>query len=263
MKSAHPQSAIRSRVLPRALLCLMLSAAAILPASAATLTFAVIDTVPFGARQHHSRVADGLYPALLREISLQSGVPIKVVLVPFARAANLVTAGRVDGTIMFRTSGTDGKTVPLVALFETGQIVQSRPGLALRRKADLAPRLIGRIRGGCKSLAADTSTAWRFYELNSQEQGVAMLAARRIDAFCTVPEALSAALNVAEAPRNIDQREQITISREKVWLLLNPAVPDPLRQKLRDAATRVRESRQMTTIFEQHLGAGYALRLAN
>ncbi len=164
------------------------------PAVAASyLTFAVIDSAPFGARQQNNTL-EGIYPALLTAISKKSGIEIRVVLVPFARAAHLVTSGDVDGTIMFKTTGTEGKTVPIVALFETGLIVQSGPGLKLTSKADLSQRLIGRIRGGCQDLETDNSRRWRFYELNTQLQGVSMLAAGRIDAFCTVPEAIAVAL---------------------------------------------------------------------
>ncbi len=241
-------------------LVLVCTASAVPQSSGSSLTFAVIDTAPFGTKNEAGE-PDGIYPALLRALSQESGISIKVVLVPFARAAFLVTSGAVDGTIMFKTEGTEGRTVPLIALFETGVIVQAAPGLKLRRKADLAPQLIGRIRGGCQDLETDASAHWRFYELNTQEQGVAMLVARRIDAFCTVPEAIALAMGKFAGSSAIDEVERLTISSKKVWILLNPRVPDEVRRRLIDATTILRESEQVKAIFRERLGPTYILKL--
>ncbi len=227
------------------------------PAQAKTLTFAVIEVPPFGAAHaHHGPV--GIYPDFLRAVSEEAGIPIKIVLVPFARAVSLVSSGAVDGTIMFETTGTEGRTVPLLALFETGLVVQSRPGLQLDSKADLIPRLIGRIRGGCQDLEKDTQARWRFYELDNQKQAVAMLKAGRIDAFCTVPEALAFAQGSIHGGDALYDSDQITISRKKVWILINPAVSRDVQAKLARAGKRVRDGGKLATILRSELGPTYS-----
>lgn len=231
------------------------------PALAKDLTFAVIDSPPFGIRQHNHAAA-GLYPAILRAVSAESNMPIQMVLIPFARAASLVATGQVQGTLMFKTAGTDNRTVPLVALFETGLIVQARPGLSLRRRADLASRLIGRIRGGCHSLEADSSQRWRFHELNNQQQGVAMLAAGRIDVFCTTPEAFASAVDGVEGAAIIDVAQRITLSHEKVWLLVHPSVAADVRGRPVQAVARLKASGRLAEVFKQELGPLYPVRLA-
>ena len=239
-----------------ALLCLVLMQAQAAP----PLTFTVIDAPPYAGHDASQR-PDGIYPRFLASVARELGQPVEPLLMPFARAAHLASIGTVDGTIMFNNAVTDGKTVALAPLYITGQIVQAAPGLRLRSRAGLDQLLVGRIRGGCQDLEADSGKTWRFYELNTQQQGVEMLLAHRIDVFCTAPEALSAALAAFDAGHRIDPAERLTISEKPVWVLVRSGMDPALQQRLRAAVLRVRDGGALTTIFRDLLGPRYKLRL--
>lgn len=255
MRAASTESALR-RAGAVALLCLALAPARADP----PLSFAVIDSPPYGSHDGKQR-ADGIYPRFLASLARELEQPIDPLLMPFARAAHLTSIGNVDGTIMFKNAVTDGKTVALAPLYITGQIVQAAPGLRLRSRAGLDQLLVGRIRGGCQDLEADTGKTWRFYELNTQQQGVEMLLARRIDAFCTAPEALSAALAAFDSAHLIDPAERLTISEKPVWVLVRANMDPALQQRLQAAVLRVRDGGALAAIFRDLLGPRYKLRL--
>ncbi len=89
-----------------------------------------------------------------------------------------------------------------------------------------------------------------------------MLAAGRIDAFCTVPEAIAVALMTSgRSSKKINRDERITLSSKKVWILLNPSVSKDVRLRLRDAALHVRSEGILDSIFREKLGGNYSVRL--
>jgi ABC-type amino acid transport substrate-binding protein len=235
--------------------------AALAPAQAAPpLNFGVINAAPYGevdAAKH----ASGIYPRFLASLAKDLGQPIEPVVLPFARAAHLTSIGALDGTIMFKNATTDGKTVALAPLYITGQIVQAAPGIRLRSRGDLDKLLVGRIRGGCQDLEQERGKDWRFYELNNQQQGVEMLLAQRIGAFCTAPEALSAAIAQFDTGHKIDAAERLTISEKPVWVLVRADMDPALRRRLRASVLRVRDGGELAAIFHEVLGARYKLRL--
>lgn len=240
----------------------VLLCAALAPAHAAppALRFGVINAPPYGEVDAAKR-ASGIYPRFLASLAKDLGQPIEPVMMPFARAAHLTSIGALDGTVMFKNATTDGKTVALAPLYITGQVVQGAPGAHLRTRADLGKLLVGRIRGGCQDLEQERGKDWRFYELNNQQQGVEMLLAQRIGAFCTAPEALSAAIAQFDTGHRIDPAERLTISEKPVWVLVRTDMDPALRQRLRASVLRVRDGGELAAIFHEVLGTRYKLRL--
>lgn len=150
----------------------------------------VLHAKPFGWLDANGQ-AQGLCPDIAATLARQTGLVIRVEVVPFARAAALVAAGSADGTMMFRTAFTQGKVVEAAMVFDTQQLVQMRPGLKLAERSDLAGLDRGRMNGGCQELGDDSSFSWHFQKPSSPESRVRMLLAARIDGFCAVNASLS------------------------------------------------------------------------
>lgn len=240
------------------LACLLVMA----PPSAAAqprLNIGVIDVPPYG--QPGQGNPQGLYPRFLAELSRDTGIQLDLTLMPFARAAHLLASGHIDGSIMFQNNVTDRKTIALAPLFVTAQVVQPRPGIALRGKTELAPLLIGRIRGGCQDLEADTSYRWRFYEVNTQQQGIDMLLAKRIDAFCSATEGLQNAAAKFDRRRELDATARFVVSQKEVWFLASGNVDAGLQQRLHDGIVRLQRNGTVARIFQEVLGPQYELTL--
>lgn len=223
------------------------------------LRFSVIDTPPFG--MVGTSGPTGIYPSIVAAISAESRVPISVSLVPFARAAHEVAHGRADGTIMFGNAITEGKVVPVAPVFITAQVVQLAPGVKVQSIRDFEQLHIGRIRQGCQDLAANRALTLRFHELTSQRQGIDMLKAKRIQAFCSTPEALDWATARFDLAHALDPERRWIVSEKEVWLFVSTTVDPTLHQPLRSAVRKLQREGELARIFKDHLGPHYRLTL--
>lgn len=229
-------------------------------AHASGVRMALLTAQPYGMVDSNGKPA-GLYPDIARALSLEAGVPVQVELVPFARAANEVARGGADATIMMSNAFSDNKAIEAVVVFYTRQILLLRPGLESPTTAGLEKLSIGRLNGGCQSLADDASIHVQFQEINSQESAVGMLALGRIDAFCSTEEAVRAAVKQQGLEEKLGRSQVVELGARPVWLMLSPALPRSTGDALVGAMTRLQKNGKLAGIFREHLGAGYVLQL--
>ena len=227
---------------------------------ARTVRFALLQARPYAWVDDGGK-PQGLYADIAAALGSTAKVEVTLDVLPFARAAALVSSGDMDATLMFATEKTLGKARQEAVVFYTDQIVQLRPGLPVAQRKDLAPMTIGRMIGGCQELASDTSVTWKFQDLTSQDSGLRMLAAARIDGFCTVTEAI-----VDAARRNgllsvVAQGRSLVLASRPVWLLVSPTLPAESRDRLRAALTHLQTSGEIDAIFRRHLGNAYVVKL--
>lgn len=220
----------------------------------------LLQAKPFGWIDANGH-AQGLYPDIAAALARQSGLEIRVEVVPFARAAALVASGSADATMMFRTAFTQGKAVEALVVFHTQQVVQMRPGLKVAGRRALAHLDLGRMNGGCQELGDDHSVPWRFQELSSQESGVRMLLAARIDGFCTVNESLLDVLSGTGLDAQFSQAQRVVLASKPVWLMLSQNLAPELRAKLVRGLLELQKNGELTRIFKARLGNGYVLNL--
>lgn len=229
---------------------------------AAPVAAPVLDSAPYGWIDALGNPR-GLYPDFFMALARQTGLDIRVRIVPFARAANMVAAGNADTTLMFRNGFTEGKVIEAAQVFFTEQIVQTRSDYAIKSREQLVTKLIGRIRGGCGELANDASHAWRFYELNTQQQGVNMLLAQRIDAFCTTGEAIDFALQQVNNKTALARQNRISLGEKPVWLMFSPTLDKETRTALLQGLKQLQQNGEFARIFKRYLGNQYVLKLGN
>jgi polar amino acid transport system substrate-binding protein len=233
-----------------------------LPLGAAerTVFMPVLQAKPFGWIDADGQ-AQGLYPDIAAALARQTGLTIQVDVVPFARAAAMVASGSADATMMFRTAFTQGKVVEASMVFHTHQVVQMRPGLKVAGRGALANLDLGRMNGGCQELGDDHSIPWRFQELSSQESGVRMLLAARIDGFCTVNESLLDVLSSTGLSSEFSQAQRLVLASKPVWLMLSQNLAPDLRKRLVRGIEELQKSGEMARIFRSRLGSRYVLHL--
>lgn len=231
-----------------------------LGASERVLLMPVLQSKPFGWLDE-TGMAQGLYPDIVAALSRQSGLAIRVEVVPFARAAAVVASGSADATLMFRNAFTRGKVVEALVVFNTQQIVQMRPGLRVAGRGALVGMELGRLNGGCQELADDKSAAWRFQDLSSQESGVRMLLAERIDGFCTVNESLLDALAGAGLEARFATAQRVVLASKPVWLMLSQNLSPELGARLVRGMAELQRSGELAKIFKARLGSRYVLDL--
>ena len=202
----------------------------------------------------------GLYPDIAAALARVSGLGIRVEVVPFARAATQVANGAADATLMFSNAFTAGKAHEAWVVFYAAQVVQLRPGLTLVGRSGLAPLRMGRMNGGCKELSEDTRVAWNFQDLNTQESGVRMLAAGRLDGFCTTTEALADAMGSAGLQARFEKAQVLALASKPVWLMLSPKLSPDLAKRLEAGVRQLQSTGELARIFKARLGPGYTLR---
>jgi ABC-type amino acid transport substrate-binding protein len=231
-----------------------------LPTAAAdrTIVMPVLQSKPFGWVNASGR-PQGIYPDIAAALAKQTALTIRVEVVPFARAAALVGSGAADTTLMFRTAFTQGKAVEAAVVFYTQQIVQLRPGLRVAGRSDLSPLTLGRMNGGCQELSDDRSTPWQFQELSSQESGVRMLLAQRIDGFCTVNESLLDTLSSTGLGAGFADAQRLVLASKPVWLMVSPSLSRQLAGRLARGITELQKNGELAKIFKARLGDGYVL----
>lgn len=204
----------------------------------------------------------GLYPDIAAALAKATGLAIKVDVVPFARAATLVANGSSDATLMFSNSFTAQKVVEVIAVFYATQVVQLRPGLTVVGRSGLGPLRLGRMNGGCQELSEDARIPFRFQDLNTQESGVQMLAAGRLDGFCTTTEALAAALAATGLQARLDQTQVLPLATKPVWLMLSTQLAPEVARRLESGVRQLQGSGELQRIFRARLGSAYTLRTA-
>lgn len=233
----------------------------VVPGWAQVVRMPLQDSPPFSWRDDQGR-AQGIYPAMAAAIARLSGLDIRVEVVPFARAASLVASGQADATLLFATAFTEGRAREAAVAFYTEQVVLLRPGLRVAGRAGLPLLALARMNGGCRDLAEDTSVAWRFEELSSQEAGVKMLLAGRIDGFCSVTESLShAMLGVGSSAAPLHGAQRVVLAARPVWLLLSPQVDERTSALLVQSLRQLQKSEEIQRIFRAQLGPHYLLNL--
>lgn len=218
------------------------------------------DTPPFSWSDANGR-PQGIYPAMAAALARITGLDIRVEVVPFARAASLVASGQGDATLLFATAFTEGRAREAAVAFYTQQVVLMRPGLKVPGRADLAPLALARMNGGCRDLAEDTRVPWRFEELSSQEAGVKMLLAGRIDGFCSVNESLSYAILGVGGAAQLDGAQRVVLASRPVWLLLSPQMDERTETRLVQGLRQLQKSEEIHRIFRAQLGPHYLLNL--
>lgn len=218
------------------------------------------DTPPFSWRDAGGR-PQGIYPAMAAAMACLSGLDIRVDVVPFARAASLVANGQGDATLLFSTAFTEGKAREAAVAFYTDQVVLMRPGLTVAGRTELPPLALARMNGGCRDLAEDTSVPWRFEELSSQEAGIKMLLAGRVDGFCSVNESLSYAILGVGGGASLHGAQRVVLASRPVWLLLSPHLDAQTGNRLVQALRQLQKSPDIHRIFRTQLGAQYQLNL--
>lgn len=242
------------------LMCAVLAVAPCLALAQRAVVMPVLQAKPFGWVDASGR-AQGLYPDIAAALARQTGLVIQVDVVPFARAAALVAAGSADVTLMFRNTFTQAKVVESMVVFQTQQIVQLRPGLRVDGRHALATLALGRMNGGCQELGDDRSVSWRFQELSTQESGVRMLMAQRIDGFCTVNEAWLDAVKGAGLEAQFADAQRIVLGSKPVWLMLSHTLSPDIGQRLTRGMTALQRSGELGRIFKARLGSHYVVNL--
>jgi ABC-type amino acid transport substrate-binding protein len=222
------------------------------------ISMPVLSAKPYGWLDEQGRV-QGLYPDIAAALAKVTGLEIRVEVVPFARAASMVASGSGDVTLMFSNAFTEKKTMEAIAVFYTNQVVQLRPGLAATSRYDLAALPVGRMNGGCLELAEDTSVNWRFQDLTSQDSGVRMLLAGRIDGFCTATEALIDAITSAGLESNFQNSQRMVLASKAVWLMTSLRLPQDVTKRLVAGVRQIQKSGELAQIFKKRLGSSYVL----
>jgi hypothetical protein len=230
-------------------------------AANAALSMPLLAAAPYGWLDAQGQ-PQGLYPDIAAALAKVSGLVIQVEVVPFARAATLVANGAADATLMFSNAFTAGKATEAMVVFYATQVVQLRPGLTLAGRTGLAPLRLGRMNGGCKELTEDARVAWNFQDLNTQESGVRMLDAGRLDGFCTTTEALADALGSAGLQTRFAKTQVLSLAAKPVWLMLSPKLSPEAVKRLKDGVRQLQSTGELARIFKARLGNGYTLRTA-
>jgi ABC-type amino acid transport substrate-binding protein len=237
-----------------------LLAGALASAMAQPVSMPLVEAAPFAWRDSEG-LPQGIYPAVAAALAKETGLDIRVDIVPFARAANLVGSGQADATLLFATNATQDRTVEAAILFHTDQVVLLRPGLRVAARADLGPLLIARMNGGCRDLAEEITVPWRFEELSNQEAGIKLLLAGRIDGFCSVRASLQYAINSLGQQANMAAAQTWTLSSRPVWLHLSPKLAPAVADRLTRGVRQIQASGEVQRIFARILGPSYVLNL--
>lgn len=222
------------QVLSLSLILACFSAGAVESARSVVIRFAILDAMPFGGKDASGKPV-GIYAKLLQALQEELPDKLSIEVVPYARAAHLVASRQADATLMFNASNLEHSTVSLLPVFTSDLVVQLRPGLTIPARAKLKSLTIGRMRGGCKELEGDQ----KFYELNTQEQGVQMLLAGRLDGFCTSAETLKFARASVDTAGRLDARSVLVIANKEVLLLVSKQLPTSTANRLRAAMQKL------------------------
>ena len=225
-----------------------------------TLSMPLLQSKPFGWLDAKGQ-PQGLYPDIVAALARQTGLDIEVEVVPFARAAALVASGSADATLMFRTTVTQGKVVESMVVFHTEQIVLLRPGLHVDGRRGLANLDLGRMNGGCQELAGDPGNVRRFQDLTSQESGLRMLLAGRIDGFCSVNESLLDAMAGTGLDASFADAQRVVLASKPVWLMLSNRLPAEVGARLRQGMAELQRNGELAKIFRSRLGSRYVLHI--
>jgi polar amino acid transport system substrate-binding protein len=224
------------------------------------ITMPLLSVRPYGWLDAQGQ-PQGLYPDIAAALARETGLEIRVDMVPFARAAALVAGGNADATLMFSTAVTEKKAVQAVVVFYTDQVVMLRPGVSVTSRLDLMPLSLGRMIGGCQELVNDTSANWRFSDLVSQESGLRMLLASRLDGFCSASEAVTDAVTSAGLESSFRTAQRWVLASKPVWLQLSPSLPQDLAVRLVNGVRQLQKSGELARIFRRHLGDNYRLNM--
>lgn len=215
--------------------------------SSGILEVAIIEAKPFGFRDAAGEAA-GIYPDIIRAVSERSGQRVRMTVVPFARAASLVSIGLADATLMIPNAGITNGARPIGSVLTSTLVVAMRPGLTVSGDRPFDGRLLGRIRGGCQEL----NQSRPFYEVNNQEQGVKMLLARRIEGFCTSAETLEVAAREFDLRRELEKSQRIVLAKRDVLLFVSSNMPPETAASLGLAVKKLKADGSIDRIMKAH-----------
>ena len=228
----------------------------------AQLKFYIVSSPPY-AWVNDKGESVGIYADIARALANYAAIPFELEVNPFIRAAQTEAGDPSGVTFLFSNAASMDKVDHAAIVFYTNQVVQIQSNKSIRNRNELVTLQIGRLRNGCMELAGDSSVAWNFYEITSQEQGVKMLAHQRLDAFCSAGEAIDFASRNAGLEQKIATTQRFVLASRPVWMMLPKSLKPTQRQALINGLSQLQKSGELMRIFKHYLGDSYVLKLSD
>ncbi|MFA9218417.1 MAG: substrate-binding periplasmic protein, partial [Sphingomonadaceae bacterium] len=157
----------------------------------APLRLTLVNMMPWGGYDARGR-AIGALIELTTQLSLQSGVPIAPMLVPYGRAPLMLRSGASDLTFAVDSS-MDGPP-PLDFLCTVDIVIAGRDDFRFQRLSDLYGKVVGVLRHTAYSADLHAEPRIAKHPFDSYEQGLRMLRAGRLDAVMGVGDTIEFAI---------------------------------------------------------------------
>ena len=150
-------------------------------AMAAPLRIITIDGPPWGFKGSDEKPTGMMYE-IGNRLAEEAGLQYTNELVPYARTAFDIEAGRADVILRFGNKHLERVAQPVATIVRMPVIVIGRGGTRIRSLEELSDKTVGVVRSSAYVDAFDANTAIRKYEVNDYKVMAKMIAHGRLDA---------------------------------------------------------------------------------
>ncbi|MEH6403670.1 MAG: transporter substrate-binding domain-containing protein, partial [Sneathiella sp.] len=219
---------------------------------AADLVAGVFESKPFGYLKGHQAPA-GIIPEIIQKIGEETGLDIKIVVVPYKRMETLLKLNKIDFAIFFRTKKSEKISIPQTLVHKLQVITLGKQGVVLDRFEDLFQYTIGVNRGAFYEERFDKDPLLKKQIVTSYKNQFKMFKIGRIDLVTGTETGVYYNMKLAGlnksmfgAPFRLNQRE--------VWLQSSQYPPngdEEIFAKLTVAINKIRENGAIANIYNK------------
>lgn len=222
---------------------LMLGAALIgSQARSEVLRVAIADIAPYAMTDSEGR-AIGQYPQLVNLIASRVDMQPQIRIVSCTQMKALVESGQVDMAVSMDSSALRRVSRPLAAIAVVDTVVVARASKAAELPEQAPGFALGRLKGGCMGSPQQDEAAHSDVDVDSLNEGVRLLAAKRIDGLATTPEAFYHYANLNNLPAS-QFGPMVPAGRQVVWVYASPKLAAGTATALSKAIQTLRQEKQ-------------------
>ena len=153
------------------------------------LKLAIIELMPWAVTSADGQQS-GIFIDASKLLSKLSGVTLKVVTVPYARALMMLEGGQVDLMFALECDRINDISCRLAQVATEDVVMVGRPGLHIRTMGDLSGKTVGHLRACDYDPQFAAAAEIIKYETSSYSQSLQMMKMGRLDAMISVRTAL-------------------------------------------------------------------------
>ena len=219
-------------------------------AMAQTLNVITLALAPYGFTQNHKET--GLAYEIGSLLAQEAGYTPNNTIAPLSRSVNDLSTGSAEITIMLPTPEVERIATQIGPVLSVESVVIGRAGTPMRNFSQIRGMTLAAVRGAKYDDRLNKSNGIITYPVESYEQGLKMLMAKRVDGMIGPKLGLFHTAQKMGLPKRSFGTPLILSSTDAVLFISNMTVTPEKIRRLQDALKRLQQNDRIKSLIEKY-----------